>query len=113
MKSLYRVITWKLLFDGRRNDTFDSGRCKSIKWDFSAGRNEEIFDCWVGVSPILRISHKGSWEGGTVHTWWVQKKKKTNIKGRDIFGKEGIILGDIPAEHCFVLRDLVLSSFFK
>ena len=35
----------------------------------------------------------------------------------DIFGKKGdawrIILGDNPAGHCFVLRDLVLIELFQ
>ena len=42
---------------------------------------------------------------------------KSNIKGVDIFGKKGDtwgkILGDDPAGDYFVLRDLVLSKFFK
>ena len=49
-----------------------------------------------------------------VHTWWGQQSK---IKEGDVFGKKegtwGIILGDNPVEHYFVLRDLVAASFFK
>ena len=44
-------------------------------------------------------------KGEPVHTWWVQQFC-------DIFGKKGdawhMILGDNPAGHGFVLRDLVL-----
>ena len=51
------------------------------------------------------VTHKGSREGGTVHTWWVQQFC-------DIFGKKGdawrMILGHNPGRHDFVLRDLVL-----
>ena len=51
------------------------------------------------------VTHKGSREGGRVHTWWVQQFC-------DIFGKKGdawrMILEHNPARHDFVLRDLVL-----
>ena len=84
-----------------KNYTFNSERFKSIKGDFSDGENEYIFGCWVGFSPIPRVSHKGSGERGTVHTWWEQQFF-------DIFVKKGdtwhMILGDNPAGHCFVLR---------
>ena len=47
---------------------------------------------------------------GTVHTWWVQQVF-------DIFGKKGdtwcMILGDNPAGHGFVLKDLVLIELFR
>ena len=53
------------------------------------------------------VSHKGSGEGRTVHTLWVQQFC-------DIFGKKGhawrMILGDNPAGHGFALRDLVLNE---
>ena len=53
-------------------------------------------------------------EKETIHIWWGQQ---SNIKESDIFGKnwntEGIILGANPAEHCFVLRDFVETTFFK
>ena len=92
------MITWKSLFDGGRNETFDSKRFKSIKGDFSDGGNEQIFGCWVGFLLILRVTHKGSGEGVTFHTWWVQIFC-------DIFGKSGdawhIILRDNPAGHGF------------
>ena len=69
-----------------------------------------IVGCWVGFSPILRVSHKGSGERGTVHTWWEQQFF-------DIFVKKGdtwhMILGDNRAGHCFVLRDLVLIELFQ
>ena len=44
--------------------TLDSERCKSTKGDFSDWVNEYIFGCWVGFSPVPRVSHKGSGEGG-------------------------------------------------
>ena len=87
-----------------RNKTFNSKRFKSIKGDFSDGENEYIFGCWVGFFPIPRVIHKGSGEKRTVHTWWMQQFC-------DILGKKGdawhMILGDNPAGHGFVLRDLV------
>ena len=65
---------------------------------FSDGVNEEIFDCWVEFFPILRVTHKGSGEGRTVHAWWVQQFC-------DIFGKKGdawhMILGDNATGHGF------------
>ena len=57
------------------------------------------------ISPIPRVSHKGSWERGTVHTWWVQQFFDIFVKKRDTLH---MILGDNPAGHCFVLSDLVL-----
>ena len=43
--------------------------------------------------------------------------KENQRKGFDIFGKKGdtwsMNLGDNPAGHCFVLRNLVPTSFFK
>ena len=100
-----------------KKETFDSERFKSIKEDFSDGGNEQLFDCWAGFPPIPRVSHKGSGEGwGTVHTWRMQQPF-------DIFGKKGdqvsgrciryMILGDNPAGHCFVLRDLVLIELVQ
>ena len=60
--------------------------------------------------PIPRVSHKGSGEGGTVHTWWVQQFC-------DIFGKKGdarhMLLGDNPVGHGFVLRNLILIELFQ
>ena len=85
-----------------------------MKGDYFAGGNEKIFGCRVECSPIPRVSLKGSGDGGTVHTWCLQQ---SSIKGGNIFGKKrdtwGIILGDNPAGYCFLLRDLVPSSFFK
>ena len=53
-------------------------------------------------------------KAATFLTWWGQQ---SNIKRGDIFGKKGntrgIILGDNPAGHCLVLKDLVQTSFFK
>ena len=94
----------KIAVSWGRNETFDCEKFKSIKGDISDGGNEYIFA--IGkVFPIPRVTHKGSGEGGTVHTWWVQQFC-------DIFGKKGdawhMILGDNPAGHGFVLRDLVL-----
>ena len=64
----------------------------------------------VGFFPVPRVSHKGSRKEGTVHTWCVQQFC-------DIFGKKGdawrMILGDNPAGHGFVLRDLVLMELFE
>ena len=81
-----------------------------MKGDFSDGGNEYIFGCWVGFSFISMVSHKGSVERGSVYTWWVQQFF-------DIFVKKGgtwhMILGDNPAGHCLVLRDLVLIKFFQ
>ena len=93
-----------------RNETFDNERFKSIKGDFSDGGNEQIFGCWVGFSSIPRVSRKDSEkEWGKVHTWRVQFF--------NIFSKKGdtwhMILGDNPAGHCFVLRDLVLIELFQ
>ena len=49
-------------------------------------------------------------KGEPVHIWWVQQFC-------DIFGKKGdawrMILGDNPAGHSFVLRDLVLIELFQ
>ena len=57
-----------------------------------------------------QVTHKGSGEDGTVHTWWVQQFC-------DIFGKKEdachMILGDNPAGHSLVLRDLVLIELFQ
>ena len=36
------VMTWKLLFDGGRNDIFDNKRCTFIKGDFSGRGNEDF-----------------------------------------------------------------------
>ena len=62
------------------------------------------------IFPIPRVSHKGSGEGGTVHTWWVQQFC-------DIFGKKGdvwlMILGDNPAGHDILSRDLGLIELFQ
>ena len=71
------------------------------------------------ISKFLAVAYDfppspGFPRGGSVHTWWVQHCF-------DIFGKKGdtcyMILGDNPAGHCFVLRDLLLifqiSYFFK
>ena len=60
------------------------------------GGNEYVFGCCVGFFLIPRVTHKGSGEGGTIHTWRVQIFC-------DIFGKKGdawhMILGDNPAGH--------------
>ena len=92
-----------------KNYTFNSERFKYIKGDFSDGENEYIFGCWVGFSPIPRVSHKGSGKRGTVHTWWAQQFF-------DIFDKKGdtwhMILGINLAGHCLVLRNLVLIKLF-
>ena len=47
---------------------FDSGRCKSIKVDFSGGGNEYIFGCWVGFCHTPSVSHKGSVKEGGLST---------------------------------------------
>ena len=90
-----------------RSETFDSERFKSITGSFSDGGNEKFFGCWVGFFPIPIFTQKGSEKGETVHTWWVQHFC-------DIFGKKGdvwhMILGDNPAGHGFVLRDLISLS---
>ena len=93
-----------------RNVTFDSKIFKSIKGNFSDGGYQQIFGCWIGFLPIPRVLHKGSGDGGTVHTWWVQHFF-------NILGKKGdtwhMILGYNPAGNCFVLRDLTLIKFFQ
>ena len=38
--NLYSVITWKLLFDGGKDDTFDKRGSKFIKGDFSGEGNK-------------------------------------------------------------------------
>ena len=38
--NLFRVITWKLLFNGVRNDTFDWRQCNFNKGAFPGGENE-------------------------------------------------------------------------
>ena len=88
-----------------RNETFDSERFKSIKSIFLMREmNNFLADGW-DFSPSPGFPTKVQGKGGTVHTWWVQWFC-------DIFGKKGdvwhMILGDNPAGHAFVLRDLVL-----
>ena len=70
----------------------------------------KIFRCWVGFSPVPRVSHKGSGERGRVRTWWVHYFFDIFVKKEDT---QHIILGDIPAGHCFVLKDLVLIELFQ
>ena len=69
-----------------------------------------MFGCWVGCFPITTVTHKGSGKGGAVRTRWVQQFC-------DIFGKKEdtwhMILGDNPAGHDFVLRDLVVIELFQ
>ena len=91
-----------------RNDTFDSGRYKSINRSFSGG-NGKVFGCWVGFSPISRVSHKGSREGRQSTLGGCNKPtgQTFGMKG----DTSGIILGDNAAGYCFVWRDLVSSSF--
>ena len=55
--------------------------------------------------------------GKAVDTLWRQQSK---IKEGEIFrkkedagGGEDVILGNDPAEHCFVLKDLIPMKFFK
>ena len=53
---------------------------------------------------IPKVSYKGSVEVEAVHTYWGQQSK---VKGGGILGQikgvKFIILGDNPAEQCFVL----------
>ena len=110
-----KANTRKLLFDGGRNDTFNSGKFKLIKKNFFRGVSEKIFGCWVRCSPpIFRVSQKGLGEWGTVLTWWGQQ---SSIEGGDTLGKKGntwaIILGDNPSGYCFVLTKLGPASFFN
>ena len=89
---------------------------RTIPWSNSKYRGQsQMSKCFAfgwDSSLIPRISWKGSGEGGTVHTWW---REQRNIKGGEIFGRRGntrgIILGDNPAGHGFVLWDLVPASF--
>ena len=83
-------------------------RFKSIREDFYDGENKYIFGCWVGFSS--KVSHKGSGERGSVHTWWVQLFFGIFVKKGDNWHT---ILVDNPAEHCFVVRDLVLTKLFQ
>ena len=69
-----------------------------------------MLGCWVGFFPIPSVSHKGSGEGETVHTWWVQQVCDIFCKKEDVWH---VILGDNPAGHGFVLRDLVLVQLFQ
>ena len=74
------------------------------------GEISNFFGCWVGFFTIPRLSHKGSGEGGTVHTLWVQQFCDIFGKKRDVWR---MILGDNPTGHGFVLRDLVLIELFQ
>ena len=66
------------------------------------------------LSPSPGFPTKIWGKGGTVHVWWEQQ---SNSKRGAVFGKRrdagGIILGENPAGHCFVLKNLVLTSFFN
>ena len=77
----------KITVQWERNNIFDKGRSKFNKGDFSGGVNEVIIGCWVGLSSISRVSHEC------------------------LRGQLGIILGDNPAGHCSVLKNLVPTSF--
>ena len=64
------------------------------------------------------LVHKGLGEGcGTVHILWGNKAVSKEGSFLAIFGKKentgGIILGDNPAGHSFVLKDLVPTNFSK
>ena len=82
------MITWKLLFDGEEMKLLTAKELNLLR---------EIFLMWemsrVGLFPIPRVTHIGSGEGGTLHTWWVQEFF-------DILGKKGdawhMILGGNP-----------------
>ena len=54
-----------------------------------------------------RVTYKGSGEGGTIHTWWMQQL--CHIFGRGDASWH-MILGDNPAGHVSVLRDLRRGS---
>ena len=56
------------------------------------------------------VTHKGSGEGRTVHTWRVQHFCDIFGKKRDVWH---MILGDNPAGHGFVLMDLVSIELFQ
>ena len=96
-----------------KHDTFDRGRSKFIKEDFSGGK-------WVNFSLLGGIAcHPKGFpqrfreRGDSPHLVWETKQHQR----RGHFGKKedtgGTILGDNPAGHCFVLRDLVPTSLFK
>ena len=57
-----------------------------------------------------RDFHKGSGKGVAVNTWWVKQFCDIFGKNRDIWH---MILGDNPAAHGFVLRELVLIELFQ
>ena len=106
---LHRMITWKLLFDGEEIKFFTAKDLNLSNLFFWWGK---WVNFWLlgSICPIPRVFHKASEDGKTVHTWWVQQFC-------DIFGKKGdvwhIILGDSPAGHGFVLRDLILIELFQ
>ena len=57
--SLYWMITWKLLFDGEANDTFDKRGCKFCEEDFSCGKMSKFlavgWDCLPSSVPIVSL----------------------------------------------------------
>ena len=63
---------------------------------------------WDSPPSIPKVSRKGSREWGDISHL---VRQQSNIKEEEIFGKkrdiEGIILGDNPVGHCFILTDLV------
>ena len=104
---LHRVITWKLLLDGEEIKLL-------IVKDLNLLRGVFWWERWVNfwlllrIFPIPRVSHKGSGERGTVHTWGVHQFF-------DIFVKKGdtwhIILWDNPAGHCFFNKGFLIELF--
>ena len=58
--SLSLVFLIKIVYIDK---TFGSERFISIKGDFSDEEKFKIFGCWIGLSPICRVSLKGSGEG--------------------------------------------------
>ena len=101
----FRIFVW-----WGRNGTSDRQRLKFIKGNFPDGVNEQTFGCCLGFCYYSRVSHKGSEEGRTNHTWWV-------LQFFAIFGKKGntwrMILEYNPTGHCFVIWDLVLIEIFQ
>ena len=71
-----------MLFDVERMTLLIVGDVNISRRTFLEGKLIN-FGCSLVLSPIPRVSHEGL---------------------------RGIILGDNPAKHCFVLRDLGISS---
>ena len=99
-----------MLFDGEEIKLLTAKDLNLLMGGFLMGEMNKSLAVRYDFSPIPRVTRKSSVEGGTVHTWSVQQFC-------DMFGKKGdgwhMILGDSPAGHGFVLRDLVLIELLQ